>query len=148
MTRDDFEYDQQDFPAAFSKAEIGYRRSKQELLENVAHWQSLADRHFNNIKFTVSPGSELIEGEVIGKKFQIQISPLTVGESTYALAVLAVIDGRTGKGFEVARFLGDVDGGVRSLAGEVLLNQQEESHVSYRLLIALIRKVLSSAPKA
>lgn len=147
MNREDFDYDQQDFPASLKRAEVGYRRSKQAIVECVEHWQSLAADHLKTIEIRMDLALERVEGGVLGKKFQVQLTPLTVGEDTFALAVLVVVDRLTGGPLEVCRFLVEEDGAVRSLSGDLVLSH-EESFVSYRLLIALVRRVLSAAPKA
>jgi hypothetical protein len=144
VDKKDFEYDNHQFQRALVMSAGGYQRAKECLLENVDHWKRLGPEMLRGF-FSVALGEsgELITGEVLGRKFNIHLSPLVDDQKGYAEAVVSTrsLSGNTLN--ECCRFLVAANGAILNADKEELLAWDDDAQ-SYRLLIAIARRVLSS----
>lgn len=144
MNKTDFEYDHDQFQRALVMAAGGYKRAKESLLENIDHWQRLgSELLMGNLSLAIHEPGELITGEILGRKFRIHVAPFVEKQNGYALVVVSTPGLSGGELNECCRFLIAANGSVLSCGKEELLAWDD--HVqSYRLLIAITHRVLSS----
>ncbi|WP_460318076.1 hypothetical protein [Pseudomonas ogarae] len=144
MDNKDFEYDNNRFQRALVMSAGGYQRAKECLLENVDHWKRLGPEMLRGF-FSVAVGEsdELIGGEVLGRKFNIHLSPLVDDQKGYAEAVVSTRNLSGNELNECCRFLVAANGSILNADKEELLAWDDDAR-SYRLLIAIARRVLSS----
>ena len=140
----DFEYDYHQFQRALFMSAGGYQRAKKCLLENIDHWERLGPEMLGGFfSVTRGEGDELFSGELLGRKFNIHLSPLVDDQKGYAEAVVSTrsLSGNTLN--ECCRFLVAANGSILNADKEELLAWDDDAQ-SYRLLIAIARRVLKS----
>jgi hypothetical protein len=147
LNKTDFDFDHDDFKQMLARAARGYEIAKKRFFENVAHWQELgADSFGGKFSVDITSGGNGVDGEVLGKKFAIFLSPIVTEKENYAEAVLSVRDLLADENIEVCRFLVAPNGSVFSTVEEQLLSWEHDFH-SYKLLISIVRRVLRAPLK-
>lgn len=144
MDNSDFEYDADRFLRALVMSTGGYKRAKECLLGAVTHWKELgAGMLQGNFTADLSEDSDLINGEVMGKKFVISFLPFVEEEKGYLEAIISTPNLVSGEQVEISRFLVAANGSVLSSSKEELLSW-DDGYLNYRLLVAVSRRVLSA----
>lgn len=146
MEKEDFEYEHDQFRGELGKLAYAYKRIKERLLQNFEHWQELGTSFFNNqVSFEIGVDGESLQGIVAGKKFAISFTPVALENDNYALAVVTVVDLVSKLPSEIDRFLISINGDVLSMEKVELLSSEDEAQ-SFKLLIAVVRRVIRAIP--
>lgn len=144
MNSSDFEYDHHRFQRAIVMSAGGYKRAKECLVQNFANWQEIgAETLRGNFSINVGESGDLITGEILGRKFNVHLSPFIEDEKGYAEMMVSTPNLLGGDLIECCRFLVAANGSVLSSDKEELL-AWDDGYQSYRLLVAVARRVLST----
>ena len=147
MKSSDFEYDLHRFQRALVMSAGGCKRAKEHLIQNAVHWQGISsDELKGNISVHVADTGDLITGEVLGRKFTIDLLPFVDEEKGYIEAVITTPSLRGSDHTEAGRFLVAANGSILTSDKEELLSWDDDFQ-SYRLLIAVARRVLGVRPQ-
>ena len=142
----DFEHSPKDFEGYIATASRAYVDITRKFVQNVEYWNEISPKYLGGQVTFKLDGSRAI-GSAIGKKFSISISLLVIETQTFGLAVLSAPQVLSGEYVEIDRFLISTKGSVHSVDRALLLGW-EEDYQSYRLLVAIVRKVLNHSPSA
>ncbi|WP_032620210.1 hypothetical protein [Pseudomonas syringae] len=146
LKKSDFVYDQEKFRRDIWQATNGYRHACENFAEIVEHWKELGSKFLND-QLTIEGSDAKVSVDFAGKNFTITLLPLLLDEKITALAFISAKNPLSGETSEVGRFLIDAQGNIFSEYGEELINWETDDR-SYRLLIAVTRKVLQHPFKA
>lgn len=148
MEEVDFEYDHNNFSRSIVMAVGGYAHAKKQLIEYAHHWNEIgADTLKGNLSIEVATDESEVSGVVLGKKFLITIVPVVDEKKGYAEAIVTTKNLLSANHTECGRFVIAANGSVLSSDKQELLSC-EDDFVSYRLLIAVVRRVLAAPNKA
>ena len=150
MEISDFEYNEGNFEMDLRKAEIGFRRAKEYFFERVDHWHRYIEVKLSrDVVLREDPATNKATGEILGKKFALQLSPVFKGEDGLAAVLLTLSVQVSGKAIELDRVYIIVSANIVSNGGETLLYPQDvDNTASIRLLYAILRRVLRAEPWA
>ena len=142
----DFTHDPNEFVGYLASVKRDWTRASKNFLELVEHWQEVSKVHFENL-VDVKRATEgnSIEGEVLGKLFSIELSPISQDKVGYAEAVLSThkIGGARS---EIGRFYIHRDGSILGTDGAALVDPQDNLF-SYKIFTSIVRAVVE-APAA
>lgn len=145
MNNLDFEYDHDDFQRDLARAARNFKRAQENFYSKAEYWSELGPKFFGGM-ITIKTEAGNIIGQVAGKNFAIAVMPLTNETGSYALASVSIPNLYDEFRTEVVRFLVDENGGVTGDGGAKLLSNEDETP-DYRLLAAIVRRVLAAEPK-
>ncbi|WP_030130824.1 hypothetical protein [Pseudomonas sp. QTF5] len=137
----DFTHDPDDFVAYISSVKRDWTRASSDFLGLVEHWRDLSEQSFANIS-SVSTEGNSIKGEVLGKLFTIELSPIAEDQIGYAQAVL--LSRKVGNAqSEIGRFRIRRDGSIVDIEGTTVVNG-EDNHYSYKVFTSVLRAVIEA----
>lgn len=140
----DFETDVDGFRQKLGVRRFDVKGATQKLLELVDIWKSVGQEHLGgHIKFNATPDDSLIDGEVLGKKFQIRYAPIGLEGDGAIEASVILPDLISQKPFEISRFLVTPKGKILSMAGLELTDLDYHSS-AYKALVALATRVIEA----
>lgn len=145
MNNLDFQYDADDFQTDVANTARLFKRAKENVAAKAQYWSELGPKFLGGIVTVETDGTRII-GQVAGKGFWIDLVPLINQFGSYALAVVSVQNVLDESRTEVDRFLLDDRGRVVDDSGGILLSMDEDV-ADFRLLAAIVRRVLAVAPK-
>lgn len=137
----DFTHDPNDFLSYIATVKREWTRASSNFLGLVEHWQDLSMNNFAGIS-SVAAKEHSVEGEVLGKQFTIDLSPISQDRTGLAEAVLFLRQ-IGGSKSELGRFRIRRDGAILSTGGETLL-EPEDNHYSYRIFTTVLRAVVEA----
>lgn len=137
----DFTRDPNDFLSYIATVKRDWTRASSELLGLVDHWQDLSMNSFAGMT-SVAVKERSIEGEVLGKQFSIQLSPISLDKAGFAEAVL-FLHQIVGSKSELGRFNVRRDGAIFGNDGLLLVDPQD-NHYSYKVFTAVLQAVVEA----
>lgn len=144
MDKKDFVLDADQFPRELGMTKFAVKGARDKLDRMLEHWIDLGVNYLgNSASFNALPDDSRIDGEVLGKKFSIHYSPLSKDANGVLEVVISTRHIVTGKLLIVSQFLIKPDGAIITLNGEELLNR-DDSEWSYKMIVAVLRRVLST----
>ncbi|WP_313644894.1 hypothetical protein [Pseudomonas sp.] len=117
--------------------------SRENILGQTSRWQKFADARFEGLaRFSQASDRSAIDGEIIGKKFSLELLQEINGHAGIIEAV--VIQPRLGGGVaELGRFKVNKQGDVIDDAGNVVIDLYEDKG-SCALMLAVLNLVIES----
>lgn len=137
----DFTRDPEDFISYIATVKRDWTRASSEFLGLVDHWLDLSLNHFAGMT-AISVKERSIEGEVLGKQFSIELSPISVDKAGFAEAVL-FLRRIGGSKSELGRFNVRRDGSIFSSGGALLLDSDINGY-SYRVFSTVLQAVIEA----
>ncbi|EJZ58509.1 hypothetical protein I1A_002837 [Pseudomonas fluorescens R124] len=137
----DFTRDPENFINYIAQVKRDWTRASSEFLGLVDHWQDLSLNHFAGMT-AISAKERSIEGEVLGKQFSIELSPISVDKAGFAEAVLFLHKNGAAKS-ELGRFNVRRDGSIFNSDGSLLLDS-DISGYSYRIFSTVLHAVIEA----
>ncbi|VVO70295.1 hypothetical protein [Pseudomonas fluorescens] len=148
MNEVDFQYDHDNFSRSIVMAAGGYAHSKRAFAGYAEHWTELAtDTLKGNLSIEIVDDGREIAGVILGKKFLISVVPVIDERRGYAEAIVTTPNLLNGDHAECGRFVIAPNGSVLSSDKQELVSW-EDNYASYRLLIAVLRRVLAAPNQA
>lgn len=137
----DFTRAPEEFISYIAIVKRDWTRASSEFLGLVDHWQDLSLNNFAGMT-AISAKEGRIEGEVLGKQFFIELSPISVDKAGFAEAVL-FLRRIGGSNSELGRFNVRRDGSIFSSDGSLLLDSDINGY-SYRIFSTVLRAVIEA----
>ncbi|NNA56361.1 hypothetical protein [Pseudomonas koreensis] len=137
----DFTRDPENFINYIAQVKRDWTRASSEFLGLVDHWQDLSLNHFAGMT-AISAKERSIEGEVLGKQFSIELSPISVDKAGFAEAVLFLHKNGVAKS-ELGRFNVRRDGSIFNSDGSLLLDSDINGY-SYRIFSTVLHAVIEA----
>lgn len=145
MEKKDFEFDADQFQKELGVTKFAVKGAMAKLDRMIEHWIDLGANYLGKgASFNAVPNESRVDGEVLGKKFSIHYSPLSKDANGVLEVGISAQHLVTGKPFVVSQFLIKPDGAILTLSGEELLNR-DDSEWSYKMMVAVLRRVLSTS---
>ncbi|UXZ43562.1 hypothetical protein [Pseudomonas soli] len=143
MNTADFEFSYDRFSATLTRNHRGLTTAQQLLAAMVAHWPTFTSTVLNGNASIAIDQTGNISGDVLGKQFEITFDVVANDDQCRVEALILVPSIHADRKVEAGRFYFSPEGIVQTISNEVLLLEDEDV-MSYRLLCAVLRKVLSS----
>lgn len=145
MEKEDFVYEADQFANELGRLRFAVRHATAKFDRMIEDWIDLGVNFLNNAtSFQVVPDQSRIDGDVLGKKFSIHYALLSKdANGVLEVAICAQYLG-TETTFTISQFLIKSDGSILDRSGEELIGRND-SDWSYRMLVAVLRKVLSAS---
>ncbi|RON05184.1 hypothetical protein [Pseudomonas brassicacearum] len=137
----DFTRDPNDFLSYIATVKRDWTRASSEFLGLVEHWQDLSMNSFAGMT-AVAAKERSIEGEVLGKQFSIELSPISLDKAGLAEAVLFLRQ-IGGSKSELGRFSVRRDGAIFGGDGSILVDPQD-NHYSYKIFTTVLQTVVEA----
>ncbi len=148
VKQSDFAFDNDRFKGALGTNSRKLAVARQLLLNTISHWSGFTQSMLGgNATIVIDEQTKNISGTVLGKNFSITFGVLATDEFCRIEAIIFSPSTQAGRAAEVGRFYLGPDGTVYSGDNEVLLSEHEE-FLSYALLTAVLRKVVSTPQSA
>lgn len=144
MEKIDFEFDTDRFNGILGRNNRMLAVTKQHLLNIISHWPGFTQSMLGgNASIEIDEKTKNVTGTVLGKSFNVIFGVLATDEFCRVEAIVLTPSAEADRSVEVGRFYVSSDGGIYSASNETLMNEHDEFQ-SYSLLIAVLRKVLST----
>ncbi|QVW25323.1 hypothetical protein KJF94_07040 [Pseudomonas hormoni] len=137
----DFTRDPEGFFTYITSVKRDWDRASSRFLGLVEHWQDLSLNHFAGVT-SITAKERSIEGEVLGKQFFIELSPISADKAGLAEAILFLRKSGGSKS-ELGRFNISRDGAIFSANGSLLVDPEIQGY-SYKIFSTVLQAVLEA----
>jgi hypothetical protein len=136
----DFEQDPDVFPSYLGMVKRDWAKAVENFVELATHWEQLSGDFFPGVSVKRADDGCSLEGDVVGKRFSVEIKPLAFEKACFAEALVFVKFSDEIK-VEAARFLLNRRGFVVDSEGAVQVDT-EDGEGSARIFASVIRTVI------
>jgi hypothetical protein len=144
VNKQDFDFDTEKFQKALVRNNRLLAATRTHLHNAISHWAGFTKSMFGgSANIVIDEQSKNITGDVLGKSFAITFGVLATDDFCRVEAIIFSPSTQANREIEVGRFYFGSDGRIFSANNEVLVHEHEEFQ-SYSLLVAVLRKVLST----